>query len=278
MAEFTFNIDNTALSTINELELSANWEEMEVALSEIIAPYKNMVVTKEDLPDAKTDLAKLRKVFKNIDDMRKRVKKVYTAPLDAFERKCKGLTAICEEAINNLDMQVKEYQARAKAEKIQLLTEYFDNAPKKYPEYIRFEQTVNPKWTNATYSIETAQQEIDDAIYRSDNNVAMILSLEEEYRGMMLDEYKRTGSLEAAIEMRTRLVAVADAKAKVMRAEEAKSAQKAEPIPEAEPEPEVQTFKGAKEYSVVCTSQEEEEQLVNFCAQNRLSCRLRGFV
>ena len=157
MAELVFDIDNTSLETVRQLVINANFDEMEAALKEMIAPYANMVVTEDTMSQAKADRAKINKVSASIDDRRKMVKKIYSEPLKAFEEKCKRLTAVCDSGSHNLDVQIKEYEARSKAEKLRSLQDYFDAHEKHFPEFSVFEQCVNAKWTNATYPIKPDQ-------------------------------------------------------------------------------------------------------------------------
>lgn len=270
MAELIFNIDNTALEAVKTLQITANFEEMETALNEVVMPYKNLVVTEDGIAQAKTDRARLRKLSNNIDDRRKLVKNLYSEPLKLFEEKCKRLTTICAQGINNLDDQVKEYEARAKAQKIKDLTDYFDNLEKKNPAFIRFEDVVNPKWTNATYPIEVAQTEIENYVMKIDMDVESIKALGSKYESMLLDEYKKTKDVSAVLMLKKR---AEDAE----KAAEAKKAAEQKPVeiplPE-EPEPQVTPFKlnyKEKYITVRCTNTEDEASLVQFCTSRGMT-------
>ena len=227
MAELVFNIDNTALETVNGLQISANFEEMKVALTELVEPYKNMVVSEEDVASAKTDRAKIRKLITNIDDRRKMVKKIYTAPLVAFEDKCKELTAICAEGATNLDDQIKEYEGKAKREKMQKLTEYFDSH-NEYPQYISIENVANPKWVNVTYPFETAQLEIDNALLRVKEEVSAIKGLNSKYEDRLFEVYAQTHNITAVLKQKAEFEAIEQLALKT--AEEAKSKPKPAPV------------------------------------------------
>lgn len=264
MAELIFNIDNTALEAVKTLQITANFEEMETALNEVVMPYKNLVVTEDGIAQAKTDRARLRKLSNNIDDRRKLVKNLYSEPLKRFEEKCKRLTTICAQGINNLDDQVKEFEARAKAQKIKDLTDYFDNLDKKNPAFMQFEDVVNPKWTNATYPMEVAQTEIENYVVKTDMDVESIKALGSKYESMLLDEYKKTKDVSAVLMLKKR---AEDAE----KAAEAKKAEAQKPVEiplPPEPEPEVAPFVPTyteKYITVHCTNADDEKALVQFC-------------
>lgn len=226
MAELIFDVDNSTLEKVSGLQIKANFDEMKAALTEIIAPYKGMIVTADDLPQAKADRAKINKVVKSIDERRILCKKIYTEPLTEFENKCKELVAICKEGVNNLDGQIKAYEGETKRRKMQMLTEYFD-ANNKYPEYLSIEDVTNPKWVNATYPVETAQMEIDNAILRTQSDIEAIHSLGSKFEELLLTEYRKTHDMTAVLRRKAEMekveqIALENAKRQKEAEEEAK--------------------------------------------------------
>jgi hypothetical protein len=180
-----------------------------------------------------------------------------------LEDKCKHLTDICNVAISNLDDQIKNYEKSAASKKLSMLQMYFDSLPKKHPEYISFATIINSKWSNATYAAEDAQREIDLAVEKSDDEVDTILQYDVGYQKMMLDEYKLTHDLKAAIAMKDRLARVDE---EVRRTETAY---------EAEHKEDAQVTQA---YIVICRTAEEEQQLKEFCESHGLECQWRGTV
>lgn len=209
MAELNFVVDQSALATVKNTVISANFDEMKVALTEFAKPYASVIVSEDAIGVAKSDRARIRSVSKHIDDYRKMIKNVYSEPLKAFETKCKELTAICDEAAQNIDTQVKAYEERRKEEKLFLLHDYFDNSQKnmKYPDYITWEFVENPKWGNVTYAVETAHTEIDNACMSVDRDVQQIIDLSSEFQLPLLDEYKNSHDVFAVFQMQERLAA-----------------------------------------------------------------------
>jgi len=289
MPEVIFDIDNTALEAVRSLQITANFKEMEAALSELVEPYKNLIVTEEGIAQAKTDRAKLRKLATNIDDRRKLVKKMYSEPLTVFEDKCKQLNAVIAEGIDNLDNQVKSYEAKAKAAKINALTEYFDNLPKRHPQYMKFEDCVNPKWTNMTYPVETAQTEIENYVLKVDNDIDSILSLESKFESLLLDEYKKTADISSVLLLKKRAedaekeaalreaaqMEKAEREAELKRQEEAKKASvKPEPVP-VEKKPSAPEY-CPKAFRVITSNIAQEEELLSFCLSHQIMIQTIG--
>ena len=110
MSEFSFEVRQDALDLVRSADIQANFDECKAALNEMMGPYKSLVIMEADLPQAKADRARIRRVAARIDEARKEVKRVYSEPLKQFEDKCKELTAICAEADSNIDTQVKAFE------------------------------------------------------------------------------------------------------------------------------------------------------------------------
>ena len=227
MKEVTFEVDNTALQTVSGLVINANWDEMKKSLSEIVAPYKSVVVTEDALASAKSDKARLNKLKGNIDDYRKTVKKVYTAPLTAFEDKCKELTGICDEGISNLDKQVKEYEAERQKKKDARLREVYSGIIGENSEYLPYEKVFNQRWLNVTYTEEDIVSEMTAAAGKVAGEVEVVSSLSEVYREVLLKKYKQTLDLAEVVRLNNE-IAAADKRAEEAQRAKERAAEEAE--------------------------------------------------
>ena len=209
MAELQFKVDQTALETVKDTVISANFDEMKTALTEFAKPYASVIVSEDAIGIAKADRARIRAVSKHIDDYRKAVKSVYTEPLKVFEGKCKELTEICDNAALNIDTQIKEYDNKRREEKLFLLKDFFDNARSnmEFPEYVTWEQILNEKWGNVTYSLDTARDEISTACNQVDKDIKQIVMLSSDFQIALLDEYKKHHDVFAVFQMQERLAA-----------------------------------------------------------------------
>jgi len=130
----------TPLDAVKSLVLEANFDEVEAQLRELMQPYEKLVLREEDISEGKNTLARIRKVEKTIDDYRKAIKKDFSAPLAAFEEKCKALTAVCYESETNLSEQINKYAEQRKAEKLSGLRAFFDENIGSLAPYLSFEQ------------------------------------------------------------------------------------------------------------------------------------------
>lgn len=199
MSEFSFEIQQNALDVVRNTSIDANFAECEAALNEMLAPYKSMIVTDDAIAVAKADRARIRKVASRIDDARKEVKRVYSEPLKAFEEKCKRLTAICAEADTNLDGQIKGFEEKRKAEKIDGLRQYFHENVGEASDYIHFDAIYNKRWENVTYPEEQAHIDIQKEIAGCISAVNAIRSLHSPFETALLDYYRQTRDLAAVL-------------------------------------------------------------------------------
>ena len=218
MAELNFIVDQTALETVKNTKLTANFAEMKEALTEFIEPYTQVIVSEDAISEAKADRAKINAVAKHIDDYRKLVKKVYTEPLKQFEDKCKELVSICDQGKSNIDYQLTEFEEKRKQETLSYLEDYyFHKVTKENPEYITFKQALHPKWENKTVSLEECQKYINDTVQKVDKEVNTIRSLHSQWETSLLDEYSRTHDLLSALALNERLTEKAQQEAERKR-------------------------------------------------------------
>ena len=96
-----------------------NFEELKAEITAKSALYANMVYTDETIKEAKADKAALNKFIKALEDKRKEVKKECLQPYEAFEKQMKELVAIINEPVRLIDGQVKTYEEKVKAEKLE---------------------------------------------------------------------------------------------------------------------------------------------------------------
>ena len=213
MAEIQFEVI-TDLTVMNPQHIETNFDEVRDWLAKVTEPYTKMVVTEDAISDAKKNLAALRKVKDQIEVQRKAVKKEWMKPYEEFERdKAKVLTGILDEAIANIDGQVKDYDSRRKEKKIQELKDYFDQEASRYrvEEYLDWTLIRNPKLDNASFSVEDAEDAISSIIMETANDVDYITGSESPYIAAMLEEYRKSHSLRSVLNLETRLKAIQEA-------------------------------------------------------------------
>lgn len=196
MIEFRITSD---LQELRKQAIEANFEETKAWLTENLEPLRTMAVTPESMSQCKQYRASIRKVSARIDESRKMAKAAALEAYSSFETKCKELTALCEEAANALDVQIKAMEEAAKQEKKNRLAEYFAQVVGDMAEWLTFDDCFNPKWLNATYAESTAWMDINAAIDRCRADLNAIRALHSEFETTLLDEYTRTRNISAVL-------------------------------------------------------------------------------
>ena len=156
------------------------FDELRIDLKNRLNKYNSLVVTENAIQDAKSDRANLNKLKKAINDEKIKLKK---EAFDTFENQCKDLVALIDEAVGNIDTQVKIFEQKAKDNKLMKLKDMW--AGKEIANIIEYEQVHNEKWLNASAteaSIDKAMNEIVDK-YNSDVNIlSSFIQSDEEYK------------------------------------------------------------------------------------------------
>lgn len=207
-----------------------NFEELKKELSTNVEAYRTIVYTSDDQikNEAKPELAKLRKLNKALDDERRRVKNIYTQPIKDFEDQVKELTGIVNKAIVNIDEQVKGYEDRRKAVKLEQVKrayeEVFDDDESRG--LVSFETAFVERYLNATASIRSILSEFNELKRTMLADVDTIKGLDE-YAFESLEVYKQTLDLNAALRENKRLKEVAERRRQYEEAVNARKEQEA---------------------------------------------------
>lgn len=200
MSEVSFEVKQETLALIQNTDIEANFDECKAALTEMVEPYKTLIVTADGIAAAKADRAKLNKVTARIDDMRKTVKKAYNEPLAKFEAKCKELVAIVADGSANLDKQITAFEDAEKKEKLEALhSEYVALTDEELEMYCPWGCINNPKWQNKGYSFDSAVEEIKAALENTRNDLETIRGMGGADTMYLLDIYRQTRDLSAVV-------------------------------------------------------------------------------
>ena len=195
--------------TIPEV-IEFNFKALKKEITEKAALYKNMVYTEDQIADAKKDRAKLNKFNDALSAERIEIKKECLKPYEDFEAKVKELTGIVAEAITNIDRQVKEVEEKKKAEKLEIIKEYF--AMCLHPEWLKFEQVFDSKWLNASVSLKKAQEEMVEKLGQIEANISTLQILPE-FSFEAIEVYKDTLDINKAMQEGKRLADIQKRKA-----------------------------------------------------------------
>lgn len=209
-SQMSFEV-TTDLTPIINTDITANFEAVKAWLTSELEPYANMVVTPDGMSDAKKTRADIRKVGDSIDSQRKAVKKEWMRPYEAFEAKVKELTGIVNEAVGNIDSQIKEMETAEKEAKRQRLENLFNQSSSDISEYVTFDSIFDKKWLNATFAETDAANSIAQQLDDIRDGLDAIRSMSSPYESAMLSEYAKSHNLAKAMAEGKRLEAIAKA-------------------------------------------------------------------
>lgn len=182
-----------------------NFEAMKAELDTKLERYRSLVVTEDGIKEAKEDRAALNKLKTAINDRRREIKRQCLAPYDAFEKKCKDLTGMIDQASGSIDDQVKAFEEQEKAQKRQQLEEAWAFVADGLTEVIGFSQVFNPKWLNKTVRLESAAQEMEVKVSSIRKDIETLRSMKLSNEVPALAKYYETLDLSAAIAENLRL-------------------------------------------------------------------------
>lgn len=174
--------------------IDTNFSELKAQLKQELAPYKNLTVSEDEISFAKVDLALLRRKKTEIDTRRKEVKKAYSEPLTKFEDSCKELTAIFDEAINNINDQLKLFEEDRIAHKRERIAKLYAEQVGEFAEFLPLEKNYNEKWDNKSYSDNDIIFDISALKQKVKADLDVIRSLNSEIEKEVIDTYKANGN------------------------------------------------------------------------------------
>jgi len=176
-----------------------NYEEMKQELSEKMEQYNDIVVTADTKTVAKKDVAELRKLKKELNDRRIKVKKEYDKPYDEFKSKVDELTGLIDEPIDLIDKQVKAFEEREKEEKKKEIEELYSELIGDNEQYLPLKKIYNKRWENVSFSIKEIEKEIKESVDGVDLAVTTIKGMNSEVEDKALALFKDDLSLANAI-------------------------------------------------------------------------------
>lgn len=195
-----------------------NFEELKKEITDKAELYKNMVYTDDTIKEAKADKATLNKFITALEDKRKEVKKQCLQPYEVFEKQIKELVAIVDEPVRLIDQQVKNYEEKKKADKLEKIKEFWESV--EHPEWLTCSKIFDQKWLNATTSMKKVQEAITERLKQICSDMGTLNSLPE-FAFEAVEEYKQSLDVNKAIAEGQRL---ADIQKRKAEAEAAKAA------------------------------------------------------
>lgn len=164
---------------INEViipdKIDFNYEELKQELNEKVKIYETLVYNDDQIKQAKTDKANLNRLKKALNAERLKREREYMAPFNQFKAQINEIIGIIDKPISVIDRQIKEAEEQKKLEKAHKIEELFEEFTK--PKWVKLEAIYNSKWLNATCSMKSIREEIENRLEQINNDLDMLSNL-----------------------------------------------------------------------------------------------------
>lgn len=156
-----------------------NYEELKKALSEKCEIYETMVYTEDQIQNAKSDRANLNKLKKALNDERLKREREYMTNFNVFKGQVNEIIGIIDKSINNVDKQVKLFDEKTKAEKLEEIKAVWAELLEadEIPAGICFKQIFDEKWLNVSVKMPAIQKAINEKLEQIIKELSVIENL-----------------------------------------------------------------------------------------------------
>lgn len=162
------NINELKTISLEPAKIEFNHEEIEKDLEKNLQKYNGLTFTEDDAKECRKVIAELRKGKKAVDEYRKDKKKQLTAPVTAFEDKCKSLNKKFDEVIDPLVKQSDTFEKKRRNEKREKVQEVIAQLIEEYdlPEKYAVELAAKDEHLTKSRSMKSIQDELK---FQADN-------------------------------------------------------------------------------------------------------------
>ena len=192
----------------------------------------NLVYTADQIKDAKKDRAKLNKFVTALEDKRKEIKKQVMQPYTAFEKQEKELIGIVNQAVANIDTQIKGYEEAVRQEKLEKVKEIYQKTIGDLDRTVPFEKIYKDSWLNVSTTLKSITTEIAEIRDKVDSDLKVINADTSPYVFEMKEEYLKAYDLTAAMMKKQKLEETAKKKALFEEEQKQKEAQRQQQLKE----------------------------------------------
>lgn len=163
-AEVIENEATTLEVTYTEATIASNFDALEAHVRKVVSEYDGAVydlTSAQAVKEAKHDRSYLNGIKKEIDERRKAVKREYSKPLDAFEKRCKRITAIIDESSDAIKAQLDEAEQARKDALYSRLQQHYEEFAGLLVPVVPYERLHEDQWLNKTFGEIKAQQALE---------------------------------------------------------------------------------------------------------------------
>ncbi|MGI6607549.1 MAG: DUF1351 domain-containing protein [Erysipelotrichaceae bacterium] len=186
--------------------LTSNIDELKSVLEVSLKKYQNLVVTEDAISDAKSDRANLNKLKKSIADERIAQKKLFLAPFEEFETKCKEVEKLINDTSSSIDVQIKAFDEMEKEAKRKEIDGIYAKNIGDYSKLIPLAKIYDSKWENKTFKLKDVEDAIKYIKESADIHLKQIEELGSEFTQQLKDKYFETLDITSVLVENTRLI------------------------------------------------------------------------
>lgn len=194
-------------------EIDWNYKELKTEIQKKANDYMNLVYTADQIKDAKKDRANLRKFVTALENKRKEIKRQVMQPYTSFEEQEKELIGIVDQAIGNIDIQIKGYEEATRQEKLEKIKGIYSKTIGDLDRTIPFEKIYKDSWLNVSTTLKSITTEIAEIRDKVDSDLKVINADTSPYVFEMKEEYLKAFDLNAAMMKKQKLEETAKKKA-----------------------------------------------------------------
>lgn len=200
MNELTREHDYRVITTQGQV----NFEEYDNLLSEannLAEHVKEVEVTEENVKEAKKLMASMNNRVKDLDNVRKDVKRAMLEPYNNFEEQVKTIKQIIDEAVTHVKKQERELTEKERDEKRDAIAQLFDKRIQHYDfkKILGFADFIKPQHLNKSYSMNKVEEELVEWLEKTKRDIETISRLEN--KEDIIIEYQNTQDLSMSFEI-----------------------------------------------------------------------------
>lgn len=216
--------------------ISANFDAMEDSIRAKVADYEGAkydLTKDESIKEAKNDRLYLNGLKNEIEERRKAVKREYNKPLAAFEKRCKEITKIIDDAADGIKAQVDQAEEDRKARAKAKLEEHYETFAGLLAPVVPYERFHEKQWLNKNFGEVKAKKALEAKVSKLAGDWE---TLKSQFEGEpYYEEAER--ELFATLDLGAAITSARKAAEEAARIAELKAAMEPEPEPEPEPKP-----------------------------------------
>ena len=144
--------------------IEANFDALEKRVRKTVELYEGATydLTKADkIKEAKNDRSYLNGLKSEIEERRKAVKREYNKPLAAFEKRCKEITSIIDDAADGIKAQLDQAEEDRKSRAMAKLKEHYETFAELLAPVVPYERLHEKQWLNKGFGEVKAKKALE---------------------------------------------------------------------------------------------------------------------